>query len=67
MPQRDRGWWLIVPGGKRIRITAAGVLIGRSAQSDVVLAHAQASRVQAIVFAGPQGRGSPCWARGPRR
>jgi hypothetical protein len=65
MPQRDRGWWLIVPGGKRIRITAAGVLIGRSAQCDVVLAHAQASRVQAIVFAGPRGPRLTVLGKGP--
>jgi hypothetical protein len=55
MPQRSGAWWLQVPGGKRIRITAAGVLIGRSAQCEVVLAHAQASRTHAIVFAGSRG------------
>lgn len=48
-------WWLQVHGGKRLRIGAAGVLIGRSAQCDVVLVDATASRSQAIVYAGPGG------------
>lgn len=55
MGQGAHRWWLLAPGGKRLRVTAAGVLIGRAAQCDVVLAHAQASRTHAIVVAGPRG------------
>lgn len=47
--------WLVTPGGIRLAITPSGVLIGRGAHCDVVSTEPQASRVQAIVFAGPSG------------
>src|SRR5262249_61957317 len=47
-------WWLVLPGEKRLRVTAGGILFGRSAQCDVVLTDARASRAHAIVCAGPR-------------
>lgn len=49
--------WLEAPDGTRLPIKPTGILIGRAPHCDVVLTEPGASRVQAIVFAGPDG---PC-------
>lgn len=42
--------WLEMSDGSRLPIKPAGVLIGRSARCDVVLADGSASRTQAVIF-----------------
>jgi hypothetical protein len=42
-------WWLRAPDGSRRRIGAAGLLIGRGPDCDIVLRSAEASRAQALV------------------
>lgn len=49
--------WLVTPDGTRLAIKPTGILMGRAPHCDVVLTEPGASRVQAIVFAGPEG---PC-------
>ena len=44
-----RVWWLRAPDGSRRRIGAAGLLIGRRPDCDIVLRAAEASRAQALV------------------
>jgi hypothetical protein len=48
-------WWLCLPGGRRLRVGAAGAVFGRSAACDVVLADERASRQHAVVFIGSRG------------
>ncbi len=47
--------WLRVAGGAQLQIKPSGLLIGRAPHCDAVLTDPNASRVQAIVFAGPSG------------
>lgn len=49
--------WLVAEDGARLAIRPAGILIGRAPHCDIVLTASDASRVHAIVFAGPEG---PC-------
>lgn len=43
-------WWLERRGGGRVAITAAGILVGRSAGCDIILSEPHASRRHAIVY-----------------
>jgi len=49
--------WLVAPDGTRLAIKPTGILVGRAPHCDLVLTEPDASRVQAIVFAGAEG---PC-------
>ena len=49
--------WLVTPDGTRLAIKPTGILVGRGPHCDVILSEPDASRVQAIVFAGANG---PC-------
>lgn len=48
-------YWLVLAGGERFAINAAGVMIGRSSRCDVVLDDLRASRRQALVVDGEGG------------
>jgi len=52
---RGATWWLELPDGSRRRIGAAGVLVGRNPDCDLVLTDDRASRRHAIVHATPEG------------
>jgi hypothetical protein len=55
MPGRSTEWWLELPDGTRRRVGAAGLLIGRSPDCDLVLRDPHASRRHAIAYLAADG------------
>lgn len=55
MPGRSTEWWLELPDGTRRRVGFAGLLVGRSPDSDLVLHDPRASRRHAIVHLTADG------------
>lgn len=51
----DSSWWLKVDDGLASRVTAGGLLIGRSPHCDLVLRSEKASRRHALVYLGEDG------------
>lgn len=54
-PDVDSSWWLKVNDGLASRVTAGGLLIGRSPHCDLVLRSEMASRRHALVYLGEDG------------
>lgn len=63
--EREGIFWLRLEGGAALRITAAGLLIGRSPGCDVLTRSPEASRRQALVYLGDEGPVLTVLGQGP--